>query len=82
MQFLVNLDVDDLDKAIAFYCAAFGLAVGRRFGRSGAELLGGPAPLYLLVKAAGTSACAATGPAAQLPASLDAGAPRLCGGGH
>lgn len=61
MQFLVNLDVDDLDAAIAFYVAAFGLAVGRRFGPSGAELLGGPAPLYLLVKPAGTPACAATG---------------------
>lgn len=61
MQFLVNLDVDDLDAAIAFYVAAFGLSVGRRFGPSGAELLGGPAPLYLLVKAAGTPACAASG---------------------
>lgn len=61
MQFLVNLDVDDLDAAIAFYGAAFGLAVGRRFGRSGAELLGGPAPVYLLVKPAGSAAFAATG---------------------
>lgn len=61
MQFLVNLDVDDLDAAIAFYGAAFGLAVGRRFGGSGAELLGGPAPLYLLAKPAGTLACPASG---------------------
>ncbi len=61
MQFLVNLDVDDLDAAIAFYAAAFGLAVGRRFGPSGAELLGGPAPVYLLAKPAGTPAFAATG---------------------
>lgn len=61
MEFLVNLDVDDLDAAIAFYGAAFGLAVGRRFGPSGAELLGGPAPVYLLVKPAGTPAFAAAG---------------------
>lgn len=61
MQFLINLDVDDLDAGIAFYVAAFGLTVGRQFGPSGAELLGGPAPLYLLVKPAGTPAFAATG---------------------
>jgi predicted enzyme related to lactoylglutathione lyase len=58
MQYLVNLDVDDLDAAVAFYVAAFGLEVGRRFGPSGAELIGGPAPLYLLQKPAGTAASA------------------------
>src|SRR5688572_4992999 len=53
---LVNVDVDDLDKAIAFYCAAFGLTVGRRFGAGAVELLGSSAPIYLLVKAPGTAA--------------------------
>ena len=38
---LVNIDVDDLPKAIAFYSDAFGLTVGRRFGAMGVELLGG-----------------------------------------
>jgi predicted enzyme related to lactoylglutathione lyase len=53
---VVNLDVDDLQKATQFYGAAFGLRLGRRFGRFGAEMLGGPVPLCLLVKAASTRA--------------------------
>jgi predicted enzyme related to lactoylglutathione lyase len=60
MEFLVNLDVDDLDAAIQFYAAAFGLEVGRRFGPFGVEMLGGPAPLYLLTRQAGTPAAATT----------------------
>lgn len=51
MEFLVNLDVDDLAKAIGFYSDALGLKVGRSFGAFGAEMLGSSAPLYLLVKA-------------------------------
>lgn len=58
MHFLVNLDVDDLTKAIAFYTAAFGLQIGRRFGAFGAEMLGGPTAIYLLEKVAGTPATA------------------------
>ena len=57
---LVNVDVDDLQKAVAFYSAAFGLTVGRRFGDGGAEMLGASAPIYLLVKPAGTQASATT----------------------
>jgi len=53
---LVNIDVDDLDRAIQFYTSAFDLKVRRRFGMDGAELLGGSAPIYLLVKAAGSQA--------------------------
>jgi predicted enzyme related to lactoylglutathione lyase len=59
MELLVNIDVDDLERGIAFYTAAFGLRIGRRFGADGAdsaELLGGSAPIYLLVNAAGTPA--------------------------
>lgn len=59
MDLLVNIDVDDLRKATDFYIAAFGLRVGRRFGDDGIELLGGPAPIYLLAKAAGTQATVA-----------------------
>jgi predicted enzyme related to lactoylglutathione lyase len=55
MRFLVNVDVDDLDRAVAFYAAAFQLQPGRRFA-FGVELLGGPAPIYLLAKPAGTAA--------------------------
>ena len=56
MALLVNIDVDDLEKGINFYCRGLGLRVGRRFGEFAAELLGLDAPLYLLVKPAGTSA--------------------------
>jgi predicted enzyme related to lactoylglutathione lyase len=54
MELLVNLDVDNLENAIAFYGTAFGLKVGRRFGAGAAEMLGSSAPIYLLAKAAGT----------------------------
>jgi catechol 2,3-dioxygenase-like lactoylglutathione lyase family enzyme len=60
MNFLVNFDVDDLDTATRFYSSAFGLSVGRRFGAFGVEMLGGPAPIYLLVKSTGTPAAPTT----------------------
>jgi predicted enzyme related to lactoylglutathione lyase len=60
MQVLINVDVDDLNKATHFYEKAFGLKVGRRFGVDGVELLGSSAPIYLLVKAAGTAASSAS----------------------
>ena len=58
---LVNIDVDDLAKAEAFYTAAFGLRAGRRFGTHGVELFGLSSPIYLLVKAPGSMASPATG---------------------
>lgn len=58
MRVLINLDVPDLAAAEALYTSAFGLQPGRRFGSDGLELLGGPAPLYLLAKAAGSDAAA------------------------
>jgi predicted enzyme related to lactoylglutathione lyase len=54
MDLLVNIDVDDLSKAIGFYEQAVGLRVGRRFGSLGVEMLGTSSPIYLLVKADGT----------------------------
>jgi len=56
MELLVNLDVNDLGKAIRFYSSAFELKVGRRFGSSGVEMLGSSAPIYLLVKSGSTPA--------------------------
>ena len=53
MDLLVNIDVDDLPKAIAFYEAALGVRVGRRFD-FGVELLGASSAIYLLVKKEGT----------------------------
>lgn len=60
MNLLVNLDVDDLAKAVVFYTSAFGLRVGRRFADAGVELLGSAAPIYLLVKPEGSSPSTAT----------------------
>jgi predicted enzyme related to lactoylglutathione lyase len=51
MDFLVNIDVDDLEKAIRFYGTALGLTVGRRLGATGIEMLGASAAIYLLPKA-------------------------------
>lgn len=56
MKALVNIDVDDLEKAIHFYASAFDLRVGRRFGTFGVEMLGSSAPVYLLAKSSGTRA--------------------------
>ncbi len=60
MSLLVNIDVDDLSKAIAFYSAAFGLRVGRKFGGSGVEMLGSSSPIYLLLKETGSVAADTT----------------------
>ncbi len=51
---LLNLDVDDIEGAVAFYAQAIGLRVGRRFDDGFVELLGAEAPIYLLRKAANT----------------------------
>jgi lactoylglutathione lyase len=56
---LVNIDVDDLARAVAFYCDGLGLTAGRRFGDGAAEILGASAPIYLLRKEAGSAAFAA-----------------------
>jgi lactoylglutathione lyase len=55
MQILINIDVDDLERAEAFYVAAFGLSPGRQLGPDVVELLGASSPLYLLHKASGTA---------------------------
>lgn len=57
MELLINIDVDNLDKAIEFYQRACGLRLNRRlFGNSVAEMLGTAAPVYLLAKDAGSPA--------------------------
>jgi catechol 2,3-dioxygenase-like lactoylglutathione lyase family enzyme len=61
---LINLDVPDLAAGERFYTRAFGLVRGRRLGDDFLELLGWPVPVYLLVKAAGTS-IASTAPSAR-----------------
>lgn len=55
MQILVNVDVDDLDRAIAFYTTALGLRVERRlFDGSVAEMTGASSKIYLMAKPAGS----------------------------
>jgi catechol 2,3-dioxygenase-like lactoylglutathione lyase family enzyme len=60
MNLLVNIDVDDLEKATRFYCDGLGLHVGRRFD-GWIELTGASARIYLLPKAAGTAVSPTTG---------------------
>ncbi len=54
MSLLLNIDVPDVATAEAYYCAAYGLRPGRRFGDDFVELLGWPVLVYLLKKPAGT----------------------------
>jgi lactoylglutathione lyase len=54
-ELLVNVDVDDLERGVAFFASAFGLRRGRRLGPQAAELLGASAPIYLLEKPAGSA---------------------------
>lgn len=54
MSVLINIDVDDLDRGVAFYTGAFGLVVTRRLGAHAAELNGWPTPVYLLEARAGS----------------------------
>jgi len=53
-EILINVDVDDLERGIAFFVRGLGLKVGRRFGAQGVEMLGGSSPIYLLLKREGS----------------------------
>jgi predicted enzyme related to lactoylglutathione lyase len=54
MKLIINLDVDDIDKAVAFY-EALGLKLGRKlFDGAVAEMDGAAVPIQLLRKPAGT----------------------------
>lgn len=48
LELRVCIDVDDLERGLAFYTSAFELQVGRRFDHHWVELLGGPVPIDLL----------------------------------
>ena len=58
---LVNVDVPDLRAAERFYCSAFLLKPGRRFGEDAVELVGASSRVYLLAKGGGTEGVAMTG---------------------
>ena len=51
---LLNLDVDDVERAVRFYTEALLLRVGRRFDDDFVELLGAEAPIYLLKNPSGS----------------------------
>lgn len=55
MDLRICIDVDDLDRALAFYTQGLDLKPGRRFGSDWAELLGAGSPIDLLANAAGTT---------------------------
>lgn len=58
---LINIDVEDIDRAAAFYEAALGLRVRRRlFGGSVVELEGASSLVYLLEKPAGSPSSSAS----------------------
>jgi len=52
---LINIDVPDLAAAELFYTRALGLTAARRFDDDIVELTGCEAPIYLIVKPAGTT---------------------------
>ena len=62
-ELLVNIDVDDLEKAVEFYSRGLGLTAGRRLGPDAVEMLGAACPIYLLTKPAGTRPFARAGAA-------------------
>src|SRR3954470_9816744 len=46
----LNIDVDDLEKGVAFYTAAVGLQPVHRLGNFAVEMSGAQAPVFLLQK--------------------------------
>jgi predicted enzyme related to lactoylglutathione lyase len=55
LKVVVNLDVDDIERAIFFYTRGLELKLGRRFDPSFVELLGAEVPIYLLLKEAASA---------------------------
>lgn len=56
---LINIDVDDLERGVAFYTQALDLRRGRTlFDGTVVELTGASSVIYLLLKPAGTPAAA------------------------
>lgn len=51
---IVNIDVDDLARAVDFYAAAFDLDVSRIFGDQGVEMSGAQISIFLLYKPTGS----------------------------
>lgn len=56
MEIRICIDVDDLERGIAFYTQGLGLRVGRRLDDDWVELLGAASAIDLLANPAGTPA--------------------------
>ena len=54
MELRICIDVDDMERVIAFYTEGLGLRCGRRFQNAFTEILGASSPIDLLLNAAGT----------------------------
>ena len=52
----INIDVEDLEKGVAFYSAGLGLVPVHRLGNFAVEMTGAQAPVFLLQKPAATPA--------------------------
>lgn len=55
MDIRICIDVDDLERGIAFYTRGLDLQLGRRLGQDWAELLGGGSAIDLLFNPPGSS---------------------------
>jgi len=55
MDIRICIDVDDLERGIAFYTEGLGLRLGRRLGHDWAELLGASSVVDLLANAPGSA---------------------------
>ena len=55
MDIRICIDVDHLERGIAFYTQGLGLRLARRLGDDWAELVGGSSPIDLLANAPGTA---------------------------
>jgi uncharacterized glyoxalase superfamily protein PhnB len=61
MELRICIDVNDMERAIAFYTGGLELRVGRRFKSDFVELLGAACPIDLLFNAAGTQSVPGSG---------------------
>jgi catechol 2,3-dioxygenase-like lactoylglutathione lyase family enzyme len=55
MDIRICIDVNDMERAVAFYTQGLGLQCGRRFQGGFVELLGGGSPIDLLLQTEGSS---------------------------
>ncbi|HYW57963.1 MAG TPA: VOC family protein [Polaromonas sp.] len=54
MELRICIDVNDMERAVAFYIEGLGLHVGRRFQSGFVEILGAGSPIDLLLQAEGS----------------------------